>query len=353
MLNAVIIGLPQSGKTRVFVAASETHVDAFAPREPRQAMARVPEPRLDYLVKLNNPKKVTYETITFVDVPGCSLASQKGQEEWRRLLPTVRQADVLVIVVRAFENPAVPSEKIDAQAEFQEVWEELIFADLETVTRRTEKVEKALKKPSKSHDAEKQELNLLTRCREALESETPLSTVINTEDERKLVRSFAFLTQLPIVCVQNLSDGEVESTPPLEFEHIAASLNLCADIEAEIALLDPEERAGFMEEMGLAEPARDRLVRACFQAAGRICFLTMGPEEVRAWAVREGSSAVDAAGSIHTDLARGFIRAETVAYEDLVAHEDMKGAKAAGKVRKEGKSYIVQDGDIMLILANA
>jgi len=155
-----------------------------------------------------------------------------------------------------------------------------------------------------------------------------------------------------LVCVRNVSDDKL-TTPPLEAVHAADSLVMSASIEAEIAALDPPDRAAFLADLGLTAAARDRLVQTCYNALGLISFLTMGADEVRAWTVRKGSSAVEAAGKIHSDLARGFIRAETVAYGDIVAHKDMKGAKAAGKVRKEGKTYIVADGDIMNILANA
>ena len=353
-MHAAIIGLPQSGKSTVFAAVTGKTVDPYAPPEPRRALAHVPDPRLAFLTGLCNPKKVTEETMEFLDVPGFSLDTPKGQDDWRRMLPTVRLADLLVVVVRAFESDSVPPYRgrIDPAADFAEVWDELIFADLETVTNRTAKVEAALKKPSKSHDAEKHELALLTRCREALEEGTPLSTVITSEEDRKLVRSFAFLTELPLVCVLNVADDQVATTAPLELEHVSASLVLSAEIEAEIMALDEKDRAAFVADLGLAEPARARLIRACYKAGGLISFLTMGPLEVRAWSVPLDATAVQAAGKIHTDLARGFIRAETIAFDELVAQGDMKNAKAAGKVRKEGKNYIVQDGDVMLILAS-
>ena len=353
-MHAAIIGLPQSGKGTVFAAVTGKTVDPFAPPEPRRALAHVPDPRLAFLAQLCNPKKVTEETMEFLDVPGFSLDTQKGRDDWRRMLPTVRQADLLVVVVRAFESETVPPyrNRIDPPADFAEVWDELIFADLETVTNRTEKIEAALKKPSKSHEAEKHELALLTRCREALEAGAPLSAVITSEEDRKLVRSFAFLTELPIVCVLNVSDDQVASAAPLELEHVSASLVLSAEIEAEIRTLDEEDRVAFLADLGLKEPARARLIHACYQAGGLISFLTMGSPEVRAWSIPKGSTAVEAAGRIHTDFAHGFIRAETVAFDELVAHGDMKNAKAAGKVRKEGKTYVVQDGDVMLILAS-
>ena len=350
-MKAAIIGLPQSGKSTVFSALTGTASDPYAPPEPRLAVVHVPEPRLPYLVNLYQPKKVIETTAEFIDVPGCSLDDSKGQEEWRRVLPVVRQADLLLVVLRDFELSG--TSKPDPKAEFAAMWNELIFADLDTVTTRIERIEAALKKPTKTHDEEKRELALLVRCREALESEAPLSTVLDTEEGKKQLRSFAFLTEKPVVCVRNVADDKVRSEVDLQLDHVEDSVVLCAEIEAEIAQLDPADRPSFLADYGLESPASDRLIKTCYRCGGLICFITVGPDEVRAWEIAAGSTAVEAAGKIHTDLARGFIRAETVAYDDFVANTDMKGAKAAGKVRKEGKTYIVQDGDLLNILSSA
>jgi GTP-binding protein YchF len=354
-VRVAIIGLPASGKTTVFAAVTGQEMDPHAPPQVRQGVVKVPDPRLKYLTDLCQPKKVVEATIEFLDLPGQSLHDNKGRDEWRKQLPTVRQAELLVAVVRDFENPTVPAyrDRVNAQEDFETVWGELIFADLDAVTTRMDRLEKSLKKPTATHDAEKHELGVLERCREALESDRPLSTVLQGESERKVVASFAFLTEKPLICVRNVSDDKAASAQPLPASHAAASLALSASIEADIARLDAGDRAAFLADFGLDASARDRLVQTCYTALGLISFLTMGPDEVRAWTVRKGSTAVEAASKIHTDLARGFIRAETVAYDDLVSHKDMKGARAAGKVRKEGKTYVVADGDIMNILANA
>ena len=351
-MHAAIIGLPQSGKSTVFSAVTEQALDAHAPLEPRRAIAKVPDSRLGYLTDLCRPKKVVWETIEFVDLPGCSLDTPHGQADWRRLLPHVRQAEVLVIVVRAFADASIPSykDRVDPQADLLAVWEELLFADLEAVSNRIERLEKALKKPAGSHEAHKSELGLLQRCHDALEVDAPLSTVVTTDEERRMVSGFSFVTQRPIVCVNNISDDQIDAVAPLQLQHLEAQLSLRASIEAEVAQLDAEDRAAFLEDLGVAEPARDLLIHACYKACGLISFLTMGPDECRAWALRAGGTALDAARVIHTDLARGFIRAETVAFDDLVAHKDVKGARAAGRMRKEGKAYIVQDGDSLNIL---
>lgn len=353
-MKAAIIGLPQSGKSTLFSAVTGTVVDPFAPPEPVHAVVRVPDPRLDYLSELCKPKKVTEATIEFIDVPGCALDDAKGQEHWRRQLPVVREADLLIVVVADFENPSVPAYRgrIDPPADFAAVWDELIFADLDTVTTRLERLEKALKKPSRSHDREKREQALLIKCRDAVEAQTPLSSLSFTGEERRLASSFAFVTEKPCVCVRNVSDDRITTACGLEAKHVAASVALSAAIEAEIAMLDAADRPEFLSELGLSEPARGHLIRTCYQAGGLISFLTMGPDEVRAWTVRKGTTAQGAANKIHTDLARGFVRAETVAFDDLVAHKDWQRAKAAGKVRTEGKTYIVADGDILNILWN-
>lgn len=353
-MKAALIGLPMSGKSTVFSSVTGVAMDPYAAREPRHSMVRVPDARLAYLTELNKPKKVTEATIEFVDVPGVALDDPKGREEWRRLLPEIRQAEALVVVVREFENASVPAyrDRVDSKADFDIVWDELVFADLETVTNRVEKIENALKKPTGTHDAEKREQTLLLRCQEALESGEPLSGVIITDDDRRLVSSFAFVTEKPIVVVRNISDDAKDEGEEWSIPHAKAVMGLRAEIESEIAQLPVEDRPAFMVEMGLETSALDRLIRICYDACGLISFLTMGPDEVRAWTVRRDATAVEAAGKIHTDLARGFIRAETVSYDDLVANKDMKGAKAAGRVRKEGKTYVVQDGDILLILAN-
>lgn len=353
-MKAAIIGLPQSGKSTAFAAATGLALDPHLHAGLRHGVAKVPDPRLQYLAKLTHPKKIVEETIDFMDVPGCSLDTPAGLDEWRRVLPEVRKADTLVIVSRDFQNPAVPAykDRIDPAADCSVVWDELLFSDLEQVSNRLDKLDKSLKKPSKSHDQEKREQALLEKCKASLDAGTPISEVVTSEEDRRLVASFAFLTQRPIVVVRNVGDDRLHGAEPLTVPHAVESLSLCATIEAEITSLEAADRQAFLADYGIEEPARDRLVRACYKACGLISFLTMGPDECRAWAIPAGSTAQEAAGKIHTDLARGFVRAETVAYADLVAHTDMKGVKAAGKLRKEGKGYIVQDGDVLLILAS-
>lgn len=352
-MKVAIMGLPQSGKSTVFAAVTGTQIDPYAVAEPRRQVVKVPDPRITFLTDMWKPKKVVEATIEFVDIPGCSLDDANGQDQWRRLLPEVRKAEMLLVVVREFKNDSVPNyrNRIDALADFEAMWEELIFADLDSVTTRIERLEQALKRPTKTHEQEKKEMAVLVRCQEALEASKPLSSVMTTEEDRRQVSSFAFLTEKPIVGVCNVSDDQDQSDKTWDIPYLRNLIVLSASIEAEIASLDPEDRPAFLEDMGLTEPARDRLIRICYDACGLISFLTMGSDEVRAWTIPKGATAVEAAGKIHSDLARSFIRAETVAYDDLVACQDMKGVKAAGKARKEGKTYVVADGDILNILA--
>lgn len=353
-MKAAIIGLPQSGKTTVFEAVTGRAAPPGESGRVHLAMVQVPDDRLETLTAMYDPKKTTQTSFEFVDVPGLSLQDAHGQEEMRRHLPTIRQADVLVAVVRDFQDPAVPAyrDRVDPVADLTELWEEFLFADLDTVTHRVEKLEKALKKPTKTHDEEKRELVLLQRCQQGLEDERPLSEVIQTPDEAKALASFGFLTEKPLVVVFNVDEARASQPAPDAPDHALAAINMSAKTEAEIIQLDPGDRPAFLADLGLQATARDRLVRTVFEGLGLISFLTVGPDEVRAWAIPKGTTALDAAGKIHSDLARGFIRAEIVAYDDLIAAGDMRAAKSAGTVRQEGKPYIMQDGDVTNIKFN-
>ncbi len=353
-MRIALVGPPQSGKSTLFRAVTGQFDEPSYGVAERLAVVKVPDNRLDFLAKLYHPKKITPATIEVVDVPGFSQETAPQQAEFRRHIPGLKLCDALVAVVRSFRNPDVPAyrDRIDPKGDLEELHTELIFADLETVANRIERLEKALTKPTRTHDQEKRELALLQRCRDALEKEQPLSGVIANEDERKLVKGFRFLTQMPLIVVVNVTDTEAANPPLFDYPHCSAMIGLCANTEAEIAQLDPEDRKAFLEDLGVAEPARDRLVRTCYEAVGLISFLTYGEDEVRAWSIHKGTTAVEAAGAIHTDLAQGFIKAETVAFADLYAAGDMKAARAAGKVRLEGKTYVVKDGDCIIIKFN-
>jgi len=353
-MKAAILGLPSSGKSTVFAAATNIRPPIHEAAQVRQGVVGVPDERLTFLAELYKPKKITKASIEFVDVPGFSLNDPKGQADLKKYLPTIRNCDMLVLVVRDFANPSVPAyrNRVDRDRDFAELRDELMLADLQIVANRVERLEKALSKPTKTHDQEKRELDLLKRCQTALEASNPISSVLESEDDAKSIASFAFLTEKPAIVVFNVDEGRINDQPPTDLQDVHSASVLCADIESQIAELDEADRVEFMNDLGIKRAAAATLIEACYDAMGLISFLTTGPDEVRAWPLHKGATAVDAAHSIHSDLARGFIRAETVAFSDLVEAGDMRNAKANGKVRQEGKNYIVKDGDIINIKFN-
>ncbi|MCK6456290.1 MAG: redox-regulated ATPase YchF [Phycisphaerae bacterium] len=353
-MRFALVGPPQSGKSTLFSAITGLAPDPAQSGVERLATVKVPDPRLDLLAVLHKPKKYTEATLEFVDVPGISLSDPHGQAEFRRCMANLRVCDGLVAVVRQFESSGVTAyrNRIDPKADLDELHTELMFADLEQVVNRIERLEKQVAKGGKAVEADKRELALMQRIRECLEKELPVSNALHNDEEGKIALSFGFLTQKPLIVVINVSEGDVARPPAFTHPTATATLALSAEIEAEIAQLSPDDRPAFLADLGLSEPAKNRLIHACYDAAGLISFLTAGEEEVRAWTIRRGMSALEAAGKIHSDIQRGFIRAETVAYADLKAAGDMRAAKAAGKVRLEGKTYVVQDGDVILFRFN-
>ena len=353
-MHVAILGLASSGKSTLFAAATNIRPPAHEVAQIRHGVVSVPDRRLGFLAGLYSPKKVTHASIEFVDVPGLSLDNPKGQSDLKAILPTIRTCDMLVLVVRDFTNSAVPAyrNRVDRDKDLAELRDELMLIDLQTVANRLERLEKALAKPSKSHDHEKREQALLQRCQTALENSQPVASALSSREDAKLLASFAFLTEKPAIVVYNVDEQRIGQPVASTPAHVHSAVALCAEIESQIAELDADDRAEFMQDLGIQQPAAHTLISACYDAMGLISFLTAGPDEVRAWTVRRGASAVEAAGAIHSDLARGFIRAETVAFDDLVAAGDMRAAKAEGKVRQEGKNYIVQDGDVITIKFN-
>ncbi|UCG33108.1 MAG: redox-regulated ATPase YchF [Phycisphaerales bacterium] len=344
-----LIGPTQSGKTTLFSAITGQAPDPAHMAQENLATVTVPEPRLDLLVQLYKPKKRVEAHIEFVDIPGFSLETPHQQEEFRKHFPSLRLCDCLVAVVRDFASDRVATyrNRVDAAADLEELRTELIFADLEAVANRIQRLNKSLSRPSKTSAEEKAELAFMQRLQEALEAEKPVSSVVESAEEHKWVSSFQFLTEKPLVVVINVDEGRAAAAPDFQAKDAHSTIALCAEIEAEIAQLEGDDRKAFLEDLGVAEAAHDRLIHLCYEAAGMICFLTYAGDECRAWTVRKGADALEAAGKIHTDIARGFIRAEVVAYDDLGEAGDHKAAKAAGKVRLEGKSYVVADGDVI------
>ncbi len=350
-MRVAMIGPPLSGKSTLFAAVAEaggSHVDLSRPDQPHLAVVKVPDERLIWLGEQYSPKKITPAELEFLDLPGMDLSSEAGRNRAKAHWADMRQSDMLVFVVRAFESTAVPAhrDRVDAAADVEELLAEMLFADLEQVIARIEKLEVSIRKPTVKQDEQKREMELMQRLRDALEAEKSINDAISNETEAKLIRSFAFLSQKPVLVVSNCSEADAVKEGPQQI-NAQPCIQLSAEIEEELAELSPEDRGDFLKDLGLQSPARDRLIKACYKAMNLVSFLTVGQDECRAWTVPAGTEAPEAAGHIHTDIARGFIRAETVAYEDLHEAGDMKGAKAAGKVRLEGKHYVVQDGDVI------
>ncbi len=349
-MRVALIGPPYSGKTTLFQAVaeaggSEVHVERGD--QPHLAVVKVPEPRLEYLTSLHEPKKVVPAELEFLDLPGMDLTDEAGRTRARQHGPAMRQSDMLVMVLRGFADPAVPAYRgrVDAATDAEDLLGELLFADLDQVAARIERLEGLLAKPA-NRDAHERELTLMRRLREALEKEEPIRSAVHTDEEAKAVRSFAFLSSMPHMVVLNCDEDKAGAS--VEPIGDVTTLALSAKIEEELAQLDADDRAEFMAELGLSAPARDRLIRACYEKLGLISMFTVGPDECRAWTLPAGTDAVTAAGEIHSDIARGFIRAETMHYDDLqAAGGEEKSVKAAGKLRLEGKQYVVQDGDII------
>ena len=346
-MKVALVGPPQSGKSSLFAAITGEPPDPAAMGREQLAAVHVPDARVEWLAELYKPKKITHATVEFVDIPGFSQETPQQQAEFRRHVATLRNCDGLVAVVRAFDNAAVQAyrDRVDPLADLQEIYTEMIFADLEVATKRIERLEKDITKPTPHQEQDKRELTLLSKIRDTLENEESLDAFLRSEKERKQIRSYAFLSLKPLIVVVNQDESKAAAAPPFEFGQARAVVSCCASAEQEIAQLDPEDRAAFLDDLGLTEPARDRLVQACYEGLGLISFLTYGDDECRAWTLPRGTSAVEAAGKIHSDIARGFIRAETVAFDDFKTAGDFKAAKAAGKVRLEGKEYPVADGD--------
>lgn len=349
-----IIGLPQVGKTTLFKILTKAQLETKGSQGAAHVgVAKVREPRLDKLAELYHPKKLTYATVQYVDVGGM----QKDRARDATLLAPLRDVDALAHVVRLFDDPAVPhaSGSIDPLRDVINLDLELMLADLDQITRRIERVEKDLKK--KKEPAGEMELALLQRCRAAIEAETPLRELEFKPEEAKLLAGFKFLTQRPMLYVLNLGDNEAAEIETAVARHKLQSLAskpgtavvpICGRLEAELVDLDEKEAAELISSYGFKESGLDRLIHATYKLLGLISFFTAGEPEVRAWTIRRGATAVKAAGEIHSDIERGFIRAEVVRWDDLLNAGSLAAARERAQVRLEGKEYVVQEGDVIL-----
>jgi len=350
-MKTALLGLVQSGKSTIFSAISGKAIPPMGVNAIEEAIVPVPDERLVWLEGLYNPKKTVRATIDVLDLPGFSFTDEHGRTAARKLIGQIRTVDMLVMVIRAFDDPSVPPyrNKVDPKRDLAELQTELLLSDLELVTTRIEKLEKQVARPTKTIAQDKVELALQKRLQEAIESEKPISSAIQNEEELNIIKSLGFLTLKPMAFVVNVGENQLDKTFDLGtvMGGAAPTVSLCAKLEHELAQLDEESRVAFKADLGITESAGEKFVKICYSALGLISFLTVGPDEVRAWPILKGTIAWDAAGKVHSDIKRGFIRAETIAYDDLRQLGDEKAVKAAGKIRLEGKEYVVKDGDII------
>ncbi|MHC4791915.1 MAG: DUF933 domain-containing protein [Planctomycetota bacterium] len=350
-MKVALLGMLQSGKSTILAGLSGKAIGAIGSTKIEEAIVPVPDSRLDWLTELYKPKKTTYATIDCLDLPGFNFTDEHGRAAARRLINQIRTVDMLVLVVRAFEEPTVPAYRnsVNSARDLAELQTELLLADLELVATRVEKLEKQLKKPIKTQPESKTELALQKKLQQAIESEKPIRSVIEIEAEHEMIKSLGFLTLKPMAAVVNVGEDQLDKK--FDFSDCLDStvpvVTICAKLEYELAQLDASSKAEFMADLRITESATSKFVNSCYSALGLISFFTVVSDDLRAWPIKQGTVAVDAAGKVHTDMKRGFIRAETMAFEDLKELGSEKEVKAAGKVRLEGKDYVVQDGDII------
>lgn len=341
-MKVALIGLLQSGKSTLLAGLSGKAVPPVGSTKIEEAIVPVPDARIDWLSKLYKPEKTIYGTIDCLDVPGLSFADEHGRAAARRLIDQVRTVDMLTLIIGAFENSADPVKDL------ADLNTELLLADLALVTTRIENLEKQLNKTTRVLPNYKAELELQKKLQAAIEQEKPIRSAITSDAELEMIKPLGFLTLKPMVVAINV--GEDRQDKSFDFAgriDPSAMVTVCAKLEYELSQLDPDSRTQFMTDLGITESEAAKLARACYRALGLISFITVGSDEVRAWPIKQGISALDAAGKVHSDIKRGFIRAETFGFEDIKQLGSEKAVKAAGKTRIEGKTYIVQDGDII------
>ena len=360
-----IVGLPNVGKSTLFNAITNAGAQSanypFCTIDPNVGVVSVPDVRLDELTRMYNPAKTTPAVIEFVDIAGLVKGASKGEGLGNKFLANIREVDAIVHVVRCFENDDIVHVEgsIDPLRDIETINLELIFSDMEMLERRIDRTAKALK----GDKGLQTELDFFKRVYAVLEEGKPARFVECTPEEAAMLSTVSLLTAKPVIYAANLSEADFTGGSPernphfAKVEQLAAGENaevlpICAQLEADIADMEGEEKTLFLSELGLEHSGLDRLIQKSYHLLGLISYLTAGPQEVRAWTITRGTKAPQAAGKIHTDFERGFIRAEIISYEDLMACGSMTAAKEKGLVRSEGKEYVMQDGDVVLFRFN-